>query len=177
MSLCLTKREADAVMSEIIVNKRLISDLKMLEHAPCMVHVHCVEHCLTLACSDAAKDVPYLHVTHYKNTLKNLYVHVNGSDVRQFKLEALQEIMNEPTLRLKDPISIRWLSMEGAVKTIQQCYGSIVAYLQSNEGRYTVGDDIAEGLLKEVTHFKFSVFTAILSDILSVIQLQSDLLD
>ncbi|KAH3780708.1 hypothetical protein DPMN_158529 [Dreissena polymorpha] len=90
--------------------------------------------------------------------------------------------MNEPTHRLKDPISIRWLSMEGTVKTIQQCYGCIVAYLQSNEGRNTVGDNIAEGLLKEVTHLKCSVLSVILSDILSAIgvlcrQLQSDLLD
>lgn len=151
--------------------------MKLQEDAPYLIHVHCVAHRLSLACSDAAKVVPYL--THYCNTSKNLYMCVTGSGVGQFKLEALQDIMNVPHLRLKDPISIRWLSMEGAVKTIHKCYGSNVAYLQSNEGKNSVGDCIAEGLLTDAAHFKFPAFTAILADIPSVIgvlcqQLQSD---
>ena len=72
--------------------------------------------------------------------------------------------------------------MENAVKTIHKCYGSIVMYLQSNEGKNTVGDCIAEGLLKDVLHYKFLAFNAVLADILSVVgilckQIQSDSLD
>ena len=90
--------------------------------------------------------------------------------------------MEEPQLKLKDPISVRWLAMENAVSTIHKCYGSIVSYLQSNDGKNTVGDVIADGLLKEVLHYKFPAFTAVLSDILCVIgqlskQLQAENLD
>ena len=90
--------------------------------------------------------------------------------------------MNEPHIKLKDPINIRWLAMENAVKTIHQCYGAIVLYLQSNEGKNTVGDVTANGLLKIVLNLKFPAFTAILADILSVVgilckQLQSESLD
>jgi hypothetical protein len=148
--------------------------------APLLTHVHCMAHRLALACSDASKEVPYLK--HYRDTLKNLYVHVSGSGIRTFKLEAMQDIMQEPQLKLKDPINIRWLAMENAVTTVHKCYGSIVAYLQSNEGKNTIGDNIAEGLLKDVLHYKFPAFTAVLSDVLSVIgilskQLQAESLD
>ena len=150
------------------------------QDAPLLTHVHCVAHRLSLACSDAAKDIPFLKS--YKDTLKNLYIHVSGSDVRVKKLESIQAVMEEPQLKLKDPISVRWLAMESAVSTVHKCYGSIVSYLQSNEGKNTVGDVIADGLLKEVLHYKFPAFTAVLSDVLSVIgcfskQLQSDTLD
>ena len=154
--------------------------VQLLKESPMLVHVHCVAHRLSLACADAAKGFPYL--ISYKDTLKNLYIHVTGSGVRTFKLESMQDVMDEPNLKLKDPISIRWLAMENAVKTIHKCYGSIVMYLQSNEGKNTVGDCIAEGLLKDVLHYKFPAFTAVLADILSVVgilckQLQSDSLD
>ena len=148
--------------------------------APLLTHVHCMAHRLALACSDASKEIPYLK--HYRDTLKNLYVHVSGSGIRTYKLEAMQEIMEEPQLKLKDPINIRWLAMENAVTTVHKCYGAIVAYLQSNEGKNTVGDNVAEGLLKDILHYKFPAFTAVLSDVLSVVgvlskQLQADSLD
>ena len=50
----------------------------------------------------AAKDVPFLKS--YKDTLKNLYIHVSGSGIRAGKLESMQAIMEEPQLKLKDPI-------------------------------------------------------------------------
>ena len=142
--------------------------------------MHCEAHRLSLACSDAAKDIQFLKS--YKDTLKNLYIYVSGSGIRVSKLEALQSIMEEPQLKLKDPISVRWLAMENAVSTIHKCYGSIVSYLQSNDGKNTVGDVIADGLLKEVLHYKFPAFTAVLSVILCVIrqlsrQLQAEKLD
>ena len=150
------------------------------QDAPLLTHVHCVAHRLSLACSDAAKEIPFLRS--YKDTLKNLYIHVSGSGVCVKKLESMQAIMEEPQLKLKDPISVRWLAMESAVSTVHKCYGAIVSYLQSNEGKNTVGDVIADGLLKEVLHYKFPAFTAILSDILAVIgrlskQLQAETLD
>ncbi|XP_053400529.1 zinc finger protein 862-like [Mercenaria mercenaria] len=154
--------------------------VKLQEDSPMMTHVHCVAHRLALACSDATKAIPYLK--NYKNILKNLYTHVNGSGIRTYKLEEMQSVMEEPNLKLKDPINIRWLAMENAVRTVHKCYGSIVTYLQSNEGKNTVGDVIAEGLLREVLHYKFPAFTAILADALQVLgvlskQLQAESLD
>lgn len=154
--------------------------VKLLEDCPAMTHIHCVAHRLALACVDAAKDVSYLKS--YRNTLKNLYIHVNGSGVRTNKLEQMQSIMNEPHLKLKDPINIRWLAMEDAVQTVHKCYTSIVMYLQSNDGKNSVGDVVADGLLKDILHYRFPAFTAVLSDTLHVLgvlskQLQSASLD
>ena len=47
----------------------------LAKDAPYLTHVHCVAHRLFLACSDAAKDVSF------KDTLKNLYIHVSGSGI------------------------------------------------------------------------------------------------
>lgn len=71
---------------------------------------------------------------------------------------------------------------ENAVTVIHRCYRSIVAYLQSNEGKNTVGNNIADGLLCDVLHYKFPMFTALLADILGVIgvvcrSLQAESLD
>ena len=96
-----------------------------------------VLHRLFLACADAAKDFTYL--MSHKDTLKNVFIHVIGSEGRKFKLESTQDVMNEPNLKLRDPINIRWLAMENAVKTIHKCYGFIDMYLQSSEGKNTVG--------------------------------------
>ena len=101
--------------------------------APLLRHVHCVAHRLSLARSDAAKDIQFQKS--YKDTLKNLYIHVSGCGIKVSKLEALQSITEEPQLELKDPISVRWLAMLNAVSTIHKCYGSIVSYLQSSEAR------------------------------------------
>lgn len=73
--------------------------------SPISTHVHCVVHRLAIASSDAAKESPYLKI--YKDTLKNLYFHASVSGAIIYKLEAMQDIMNEPHLRLKDPINIR----------------------------------------------------------------------
>ena len=105
----------------------------------------------------------------YKETLNNLFIHMTGSGVRTFKLESMQDVMNEPNLKLRDPINICWLAMENAVKTIHKCYRFITMYLQSNEGKNTVGDCIVEGLLQDVLHYKFPTFTTELADILSVV--------
>lgn len=42
-----------------------------------------------------------------------------------------------PTLKLKYPTNIRWLAMESAIKVIHRCYGSIMAYTESNKGKNT----------------------------------------
>jgi len=41
--------------------------------------------------------------------------------------------------------------------------------MQSKEVMNTVGDNVAEGLLKSVLHYKFPAFTALLVDILSIL--------
>ena len=122
----------------IMFGRKTSVGVQLLTDAPMLVHVYCVAHRLSLACADAAKDFKYL--MSYDDTLKNLFIHVIGSEVRTFKLESMQDVINEPNLKLKDPIKIRWLAIENAVKTIHKCYRFIVMYLQSNEGKNTVGD-------------------------------------
>ncbi|MEW8545721.1 MAG: hypothetical protein AB2693_19540 [Candidatus Thiodiazotropha sp.] len=104
--------------------------VQLQKETPMLVHVHRVAHRLLLTCTDAAED--FLYLASYKDTLKTLYIHVAGSGVRTNKLEAMQDVINEPNLKLKDPINICWLSLENAVKTVHRCYSSVVMYLQSN---------------------------------------------
>ena len=60
----------------------------LAKEAPYLTHVHCVAHRLSLACSDASKDVSFLKS--YKDTLRNLYIHVTGSGIWVNKLEFMQ---------------------------------------------------------------------------------------
>lgn len=85
------------------------------------------------------------------------------------KLESMQVIMEEPQLKLKDPINVRWLAIKNAVTAVHKCHGSTVSYLQSNEGKNTVGDVIADGIPMAVLDYNFQAFTAVLSNVLSVV--------
>jgi hypothetical protein len=60
-------------------------------------------HRLTKTCSEASKEVPYWDI------FKNLYVYGSGSGIRTYNLGAMQEIMQEPQHKLKDPIYIHTL--------------------------------------------------------------------
>ena len=90
--------------ASVMFGKKAGVGVQLKKEDPMLVHVQRVAHRLALACSDAAKDIPYLRS--YKDILKNLYIHVNGSGFRTYKLEEMQEVMEESNLKMKGPINI-----------------------------------------------------------------------
>jgi hypothetical protein len=80
-----------------------------------LVAVHCVAHRLALACSQAGQNVPY--VQKFKKSMTTLFCFFQASAVRTAGLKAIQELLDSPTLKLKEAKDVRWLSHDQAVQT------------------------------------------------------------
>ena len=104
------------------VGKKLIAD------APALVHIHCLAHRVSLASSDVAVDFP--HLQEVKSVMLSLYKYFKYSAVRYNKLREFQTIFDEPSLKLKEPSHIRWLSIHSAISTICKIYQSLVSCLE-----------------------------------------------
>lgn len=72
-------------------------------------------HRLALACTQAGENVAY---TKFKKTLTTLYWFFQASPVRAAGLKAIQEVLDTPTLTLKEAKDVRWLSHDLAVHTL-----------------------------------------------------------
>jgi len=74
---------------------------------PLLQNVHCIAHHLALVTSQAAKEVLYLKK--YHTILGNLFYYFRGlhSAVRSAKLAKIQEILDSPTLTLKELHGLR----------------------------------------------------------------------
>ena len=73
--------------------------VKMLsERFPKLISVHCVNHRLELAAAHAADDVPYL--VRFKATVQTFLFYQN-SPVRMAGLRVIQEVLNDPVIKLK----------------------------------------------------------------------------
>ena len=93
---------------------------------PYLVHVWCLAHRLNLACNDAANDIAF--VTTFKSRFNTLYWHFSASATHTFKLEQIQEVLEDPCVRVKQPINVRWPSLN-AVAAVAKCYVSVLMAL------------------------------------------------
>lgn len=135
---------------------------RLKKHNPEMVSIHCGAHRLALACSQACLEVPYMKK--YDSHLVSLFYYFANSSVREASLHLIQEVMGEPSLKLKKAVHTRWLSHEAAVTAIRRTLSSLIATLESE---IAVKDDaIAHGLLHAVKSYNFVATTYLLSDIL-----------
>ena len=64
-----------------------------------MISIHCGAHRLALASSQAAESITYLKW--FDSHLSTLFYYFKNSPVREAALHQIQEIMEEPVLRLK----------------------------------------------------------------------------
>ena len=81
--------------------------IRLMQDSPALVQIHCIAHRLNLACIDAMKDVPFLQSL--KQHFNALYLYFSASPARTDKLKSLQSVLDEPTLKLKHAIDVRWL--------------------------------------------------------------------
>ena len=89
---------------------------KVEQEAPALVHIRCLAHRVSLASCDAAAAFPSLQKV--KGTLLRLNNYFKSSAVRYSQLKELQEFFDEPSLKLKEPAQIRWLSVHSAISTV-----------------------------------------------------------
>ncbi|XP_045187536.2 zinc finger protein 862-like [Mercenaria mercenaria] len=154
--------------------------VKLKEYSPQLIQIHCVAHKLALAAGQACRDIPLLN--DYQHTLKLIYRYFSNSAVRYNELRAMSDIMEDENiefLTLKEPASFRWLSLEGAVRAILDCYPALYNTLEHDAAK---GNPDAKGLLTKLKNVTFVLVSGFLKDVLYVVcklsrVFQRDLID
>ena len=96
--------------------------------SPWVIANHCVAHRLALASAQAADEITY--VKKFKMILSQLYRFYDNSAVRTAGLKEIQDILNDPRLKLTEAKDVRWLSHEKAVSNLHRCLPSVLASLE-----------------------------------------------
>ena len=101
----------------------------LLKHiCPWMISNHCVAHRLALAAGQAAEEVAY--IKKFKAIISQLYRFYDFSAVRRAGLRGIQEVLNNPKLKLTKALDVRWLSHERAVENLRKCLPSVITSLE-----------------------------------------------
>ena len=106
------------------------------EFSPHMTQIHCVAHKLALAAGQACRDIALF--SEYQLILKNVYRYFSNSAVHNNELRAMQDIMGDEEmayLTLKKPASFRWLSLDGAVRAVADCYPALYSTLEHDAAK------------------------------------------
>ena len=115
---------------------------------------------------DASKAVG--KVLEYKNTANGVYKFYQYSATRNERLKELTSVLSDDDFTsLKQPCSVRWLSLQRAVDSLRQNWPAIVMELGEEASRQK--NAVADGLLRQVHTFAFIAMTHMLSDILAII--------
>ena len=123
---------------------------------PTLIGVHCAAHRCALATSQAAKAIPKFES--YARTVSSIFHYYSNSALRANKLREIQKLLNLPKLKYAEVHSVRWLSLDRAVKVIYRTYSALVFAL-SHEA---TSNPTAKGLFHQVSQYKCIMFTLIL---------------
>lgn len=134
------------------------------KYSPFMIQSHCIAHRLNLACNDSIKKIKPLQVMREK--FASLYFFMSGSSNRVEKLKQMQTILNDPSISIKEPHSIRWLGLYNAVKAVYECYPSLLATLSALAAEKNA---VAKGLHKYFALYKTALIVAFMVDVHAVI--------
>lgn len=93
-----------------------------------LVSIHCVNHRLALAATHAADGIPYL--VKFKATIQTLFLFYQNSPVRMAGLHALQAVLDDPVIKLKQAKDVRWLSHEAPISSILLTLPSLITSLE-----------------------------------------------
>ena len=135
---------------------------RLRQYKPFLVAVHCSAHRLARACSQAGVKVPY--VKKFKKSLSTLYWFFQASAVRTAGLKAVQEVLDDPCLKLKEARDVRWLSHELAVQILRKTLPAVLTALE-REGSER-GEPVALGLVKSMKHYYFISCLYMMSEVL-----------
>ena len=130
---------------------------------PMAFNMACVAHKLALCTSQAADsdNVPFFK--DYQKTLTNIFYFFKRSALRVGILKEVQEILEEPTLKVKEVHDVRWMTIYQAVETVYRTLDSLITYFANNP------DASATGYGKKLSHQDFVHTTYMLMDVLPVV--------
>ena len=134
---------------------------KLKADNPMMVSNGCIAHKLALCTSQAASKVPYMK--EYQETLTTLFYHFKKSAVRSQKLAAIQKVLEEPTIQVKEVFEVRWLSFFNALEVIFRCLDSLLTYFTTDSSAK------GTGIAKKIATEDFVKTTYVLMDIIPVV--------
>ncbi|XP_071154595.1 zinc finger protein 862-like [Mytilus edulis] len=146
--------------ASVMTGKKTGVVVRLREHVPTLIGVHCAAHKCSLATSQAARSITELQS--YSRTVSNIFHYFSNSALRSNKLRQIQSLLNLPELKYAEVHSVRWLSLDRAVQVIFRTFPALVVAL-SHEA---ASNPTAKGLHNEVTQYRFIMFTHLLLDIL-----------
>ena len=135
---------------------------QLKKEIPWIVTNHCVAHRLALATSQAADQVPY--IKRFKLILGQLYRFYEYSAVRTAGLKEIQDVLNDPRLKLTEAKYVRWLSHEKAVGNLSRCLPSVITSLEREATERH--DAQAHGLAMFVKKYDFIATLLMFCDVL-----------
>ena len=101
--------------------------VRLREHVPNLIGTHCAAHRCALATSQAAKYIP--EIAQYSRTVGNVFYYFSASALRSNKLREIQTILDLPELKYAEVHSVRWLSLDRAVRVLYRTYPALVTAL------------------------------------------------
>ena len=104
-----------------------------------------------MAAGRVADEVTYLK--RFKGVLDQLYRFYENSAVRFAGLKSIQEVLNDPCLKLTQAKDVRWLSHDKAVSNLRRCLPSVIASLEREAEERNNAE--ASGLAAYVKTYKF----------------------
>ena len=132
------------------------------DQVPFLVPNHCIAHRLALDAGQVANEVTYLK--RFKDVLDQLYRFYENSAVRFAGLKSIQEVLNDPCLKLTQANDVRWLSHDKAVNNLRRCLPLVIASLEREAEERNNAE--ASGLAAYVKKYKFVAALYMFSDIL-----------
>ena len=100
----------------VMVGRRNGVSALLKQMVPWVLANHCVVHSLAPASAQAADEISY--IKKFKAILGQLYRFYSYSGVRMAGLKEIQEVLNDPRLKLTEAKDVRWLSHERAVRNL-----------------------------------------------------------
>ena len=135
------------------------SRYRLKDRFPKLISIHCVNHQLALAAAHATDGIPYL--VRFMATLQRLFLFYHNTPVR---IAAIQAVLDDPIIKLKQAKDVRWLSHEAAISSILRTMPSLIACLEREASERK--EPGAVGLVKSVKTYYFIACCKLLSMIL-----------
>ncbi|XP_070546128.1 uncharacterized protein C17orf113-like [Ptychodera flava] len=130
-----------------------------------LTQIHCAAHRVALASSDATKGIE--PVANYRRIVNSIYNYFEYSASRYERLRELNRALdNADFLSLKQPCSVRWLSLSRAVKAIKCNWPALIMELDEDPRN----NPTADGILRQIKQFSVVALTHTLSDVLPVME-------
>ena len=138
---------------------------RLKDRFPTLISIHCVNHRLALAAAHAADDLHYL--VRFKATLQTLFLFYQNSPVCRAGLHAIQEVLSDAVIKLKQPKNVQWLSQKAVISSTLHTIPSLIMSLEREASEWD--ESAAVGLVRFVNAYYFVAGCKMLSKILPYI--------